>query len=178
MTIESIVLLFVILTSALVSDIKERRVSNQLIGIGFLFGVALNLFLYGFNGTVDSILGMLTGLVLLIVPFAMRVIGGGDVKLLMVIGAFLGPNMTINSFLYSAVIGGLISLVILLQSNKASVVLKRLGKNLLSIVLVRSIIPVDQIELQSTIPYVVPIYIGTTFSIALKMLYDYSFIIF
>ena len=63
-----------------------------------------------------SILGLLTGFLILFVPFVLGGIGAGDVKLLMALGAFLGAGAVIRIGLYGAVAGGLISTLILIRN--------------------------------------------------------------
>ena len=48
---------------------------------------------------------------LLIVPFALRALGGGDVKLLAAVGAWVGPWTTVLIFLVCCVVGLVIVLV-------------------------------------------------------------------
>jgi prepilin peptidase CpaA len=49
---------------------------------------------------------------LITVPlFAVRAVGGGDAKLLMAVGAFLGPQGFLLAGLFTAIVGGVMSLV-------------------------------------------------------------------
>jgi Flp pilus assembly protein, protease CpaA len=61
-----------------------------------------------------SLLGFLSGLVILIIPFALKGIGAGDVKLLALIGAIKGSTFAFNTAIYMFVIGGVIAFIIVL----------------------------------------------------------------
>ena len=77
---------------ACVTDLNTRRIPN-----GLTFGAALVGFLYqflsgGLDGLGHAALGWLVGAVIFILPFALGGLGGGDVKLLAALGAWLGPG--------------------------------------------------------------------------------------
>jgi len=55
-----------------------------------------------------GVVGLLIGFGVLIVPWLMHGMGAGDVKLMMAIGVWLGPALTLWSFLVGVLIGGLI----------------------------------------------------------------------
>ncbi|MBW2186737.1 MAG: prepilin peptidase [Deltaproteobacteria bacterium] len=46
----------------------------------------------GFSGFTTSVAGLVTGLLLLIIPYLMGGMGAGDVKALAALGALLGPS--------------------------------------------------------------------------------------
>ena len=97
---------------ACVTDLNTRRIPN-----GLTFGAALVGFLYQFlSGGVDGLghaaLGWLVGAAIFFLPFALGGLGGGDVKLLAALGAWLGPADAVWLALYTAVAGGLMALVV------------------------------------------------------------------
>ncbi len=53
----------------------------------------------------------LVGFLILILPFLLSGMGAGDVKGLAALGALIGPSAIFQTFLYMALIGGVISLV-------------------------------------------------------------------
>ncbi|MEL6346026.1 MAG: prepilin peptidase [Myxococcota bacterium] len=109
MTDPSAPILWLVLILAAVWDVALRRIPNALVIIGLLVGAALQTQAGGLAGLGSAILGALVGLVLLIVPFAMRVMGGGDVKLTMVCGAFLGWVGVIELTLLSSIAHGMMA---------------------------------------------------------------------
>jgi prepilin peptidase CpaA len=98
-------------------DISQRRIPNKLILIGLVSGITLQTQIGGLAGLGLSLLGAACGLGLLIVPFALRVLGGGDVKLTMVCGAFLGWLGAVEVTLIASVLNGILSLAIVMGSR-------------------------------------------------------------
>jgi prepilin peptidase CpaA len=90
-------------------DFRIRRIPNWLIAIGLICGVVLNAF-HGSPYLIQSVLGFLVGVVVLIVPFALGWIGAGDVKYLGVVGSLLGVSWLPRVFFYSALVAGIIAI--------------------------------------------------------------------
>jgi prepilin peptidase CpaA len=84
------VLLIVILI-CLVTDLRERRIYNKIVFPAVAAGIILNTAQFGLPGLRTSITGLLIGVMLFIVPFALGGLGAGDVKLLGAVGALKGP---------------------------------------------------------------------------------------
>lgn len=91
-------------------DLKTRRIPNIITLPSMVFALILNFYFSGVSGLGYSLVGLVFGILLLIIPFALKGIGAGDVKLLGVIGALNGPVFVFYTFLYSAIIGGIIGL--------------------------------------------------------------------
>lgn len=89
-------------------DLTFRRIPNWLIATGLVSGVILNAF-HGSSYLLQSLLGFVVGVAVLILPFAFGWIGAGDVKFFGVIGALLGVSWLPRVFFYSALIAGLIA---------------------------------------------------------------------
>jgi prepilin peptidase CpaA len=89
-------------------DYRFRRIPNWLIVIGLLSGLVINGYL-GTGPLMQSILGFVIGIAVLIVPFAFGWIGAGDVKYLGVVGALLGVGWLPRVFFYSALAAGAIA---------------------------------------------------------------------
>jgi len=75
-----------------------------------LFALVYNAYYGGWVGLGQSLLGLLVGLLILILPFAKGGIGAGDVKLLGVIGAFKGVQFVLYSAIGMGLAGGLMAL--------------------------------------------------------------------
>jgi prepilin peptidase CpaA len=63
----------------------------------------------GADYLVQSMLGLVVGIAVLVLPFALGWIGAGDVKFFGVVGAILGLNWLPRVFFYSALIAGIIA---------------------------------------------------------------------
>ena len=114
------------LSIAAYTDWKEHRIYNKLLAPSFIFALILNALSGGLMGLKVSLLGSILGFSLLLLPYFLGGMGAGDVKLLTVIGAFKGPDFVFTSFLYGAVIGGIISLALLIRRRALGITLKRL----------------------------------------------------
>lgn len=158
------VTLILVFTST-VFDIWTRRIPNYLTLTMLIVGLGTNFIYSGIHGLSDSFLGAVIGISLLFIPFVLGGIGAGDVKLLGAIGALNGLNFAFLTFLYSAISGGVIALIILLAKGRLSDVVR----NLISFLKARFLgvelsLPSSSIKF----PYGTAIMIGTVFAYLLR----------
>ncbi|AHF06870.1 A24 family peptidase [Desulfitobacterium metallireducens] len=113
------------LSIAAFTDWREHRIHNKLLGPAFLVAIFLQTFFNGWAGLKESTIGALVGFGILLIPYLFGGMGAGDVKLLAVIGAFGGAHFVITSFLYGAIIGGVISVALLVRHGALGATLKR-----------------------------------------------------
>lgn len=102
-----IMVVILLLTIAVFTDLKRNKIDNRLILIGY--GLAF-LFSYregGWSFCIDSLKYAVLIVVLLIGLFVLKGIGGGDIKLLSLIAAFF-PKIAISVMLTSFLAGGII----------------------------------------------------------------------
>lgn len=99
-----------IATMAAASDVRTRRVPNALTLGAALAGLVWSAATGRLAGAETSALGWLTGLLLFLPLFALGGMGGGDVKLLAAIGAWLGPLGALQTALAGAIAGGVLAL--------------------------------------------------------------------
>jgi prepilin peptidase CpaA len=99
-------------------DYKEKRVPNYLNVIIILSGLLVQLLFKGGWGVLSGVEGLALGFALLIVPWAMYMMGAGDVKLLAGMGAWLGPEMVLWTFMIGAIIGGVASLIMIASQHR------------------------------------------------------------
>jgi prepilin peptidase CpaA len=99
------------LATAVVTDVRTRRIPNWLTGsiAGAGFGLAFG---GGVVTPTQAALGLLTGLLLMMPGHVIGATGAGDVKLLAAVGTMLGPDLTFRAFLYSAVAGGVFAIAV------------------------------------------------------------------
>lgn len=91
-------------------DASSRRIPNWLSLPMLVAGIAQS-FLPGHLVTPGyAVLGMLAGFGLTFIPFALDAMGGGDVKLLSAIGAWVGPETVLLIFMVEAIVGMMIIL--------------------------------------------------------------------
>lgn len=117
----------VVLVSSLSAffDLKIRKIPNWVIAVGAFSGVVLNAY-QGLNGLIQSVSGLVVGILVLLLPFALGWIGAGDVKFFGVVGALLGVSWLPRVFFYSALVAGAIAVVYLVMGLSHTVRFKDL----------------------------------------------------
>lgn len=112
--ITSYIVVFAILITASIIDIKERRIPDNLIIAGLVIGLTLALYNTEHSLTDGLMAGVTAGLVLLLISYITKGgIGLGDVKLFGCAGVYLGLESTVSAMLIAAVLSGLFSFVLI-----------------------------------------------------------------
>jgi prepilin peptidase CpaA len=143
-------------------DVTTHRIPNWLALTGLAAALTLRALL-GPSEVLEGIKGLGIGLAVSLVLYALRAIGGGDVKLLAAVGAFLGPSEVVGALALMAIFGAVLALVNVLRRG----LLPLLIFNTIDLVKSwRSLGRAGQLRtLDSpgalTIPYGVPIALGT-----------------
>jgi prepilin peptidase CpaA len=89
-------------------DVRSRRIPNLLTVSGFVIAIVMR-FVAGPGAGIDGLTGAILAFVLCLPFFILGVLGGGDAKLLMATGAFMGPRDLLPAMLIIASIGGIIA---------------------------------------------------------------------
>ncbi|RWZ58245.1 prepilin peptidase [Halobacillus fulvus] len=155
-----ILLLSVLLIISVYTDIKERKIFNKVTLPTILIALVYSTITAGLSGAWFSLSGMLVGFGLLIIPFILGGMGAGDVKLMAAIGALMGASFAFYTFIWGAIIGGVVSLFLIIRRKRMGAFTKRL---VYSWVLLRSnagSLAIDNGEVTPTIPYGVAIALG------------------
>ena len=97
-----------ILVTAACSDVRTNRIPNLLTLGGLISGLLLRA-VGGFDELAHGLLGAGLALLIALPFFAVRALGGGDTKLLMTVGAYLGEGRLVGALLLIAVLGGVIA---------------------------------------------------------------------
>lgn len=105
------------LAVATVIDLRSQRIPNALTLPTALAALAYHLLLQGPHGLWFSLSGLGLGLGLMLVPFLLRVMGGGDVKLMAAVGAWVGPQVVLVAFLLTSLAGGAYALAVLARRS-------------------------------------------------------------
>lgn len=87
--------------AAIVTDLRSRKIPNWLTVTGLVMAVAFHVGTAGFEGLKFSLGGFAVGFGVLFVLFLIGGGGGGDVKLMGAIGAWMGATSTFAIFLLS-----------------------------------------------------------------------------
>ena len=110
MTAYATVALVALLVLACWFDVRERRIPNALTFAGLVVALLVRLAL-GWAPALEGAAGAGLAVLLAIVPFALGFLGGGDVKLLGAVGAFMGTDRLLGALLLVAVVGGILALL-------------------------------------------------------------------
>jgi prepilin peptidase CpaA len=94
------------------TDLRSRRIPNWLTFGAALAGVVTHTAIGGWAGLAQAAGGWCVGLLLFLPFFLLRGMGGGDVKLLAALGAWLGPGSTLWLAAWSAICGGAFAIVV------------------------------------------------------------------
>ncbi len=113
------VVLIVILCLAALSDLMLRVIPNWLIFIGLMIGLVMSASSAGFLGLGIMAVGISSGFLLFLPIYIVGLLGAGDVKLVALVGGFLGLHQLLIASLLIFLAGGVISLITL-QRNSGS----------------------------------------------------------
>lgn len=103
------IVLAVILLIAVITDISKQKIYNWLTFPGILAGIIICSLPHNL-GWKASLLGLAVSCIWGIL-FLIRATGAGDLKLMMVVGAFTGPAFMAWTLLYTAVAGGVLGII-------------------------------------------------------------------
>jgi prepilin peptidase CpaA len=99
-----------LLVIAVAVDIREHRIPNWLVAAGMIVATLFHAGAPQGMGTWFALSGLGVGIVTLFPLFALGLMGAGDVKLMGMIGAFLGVSGVLGALLASLAAGGVLAL--------------------------------------------------------------------
>jgi prepilin peptidase CpaA len=118
--------LIILLLIAAWHDSRHYRIPNALVFLGAVAGILLHILLpqeLGGLGILTALAGLGVGLAVLLPLYLLRAMGAGDIKLMAMIGAFVGPTSMLNVTLYILLAGGVLAIgVILLRGKLAKLI--------------------------------------------------------
>jgi len=166
---QSIAVLTVLFVAACsVTDLRTRRIPNVLSFGAIAAGVLLNCLLRGPLGAVSSLAGLLLTVGVLLGPFSLGGLGGGDVKMMGAVGALLGPAAALSGLAIGVMCGGLIAVAYLVRLGRLREILAATQRMFTGAVLTHSLTPLRIPAVQTvTLPYSVPLGLGTVASLLL-----------
>ena len=166
MKLETLAVLLLLLTAAGM-DWKTHRIPNWLTLSSLVSAVAAHAFLPEGEGVWRVLGGVAAGFALLVLPYALGLMGAGDVKLLMAAGAWTGAACTFHAFPWIALFGGVLGLFTLVLHEGITGSCVRLHLACITLRDNRFSAPTKQsaTHLSYDMPYGIPIALGffTTF---------------
>ena len=152
-----LIFLGLILIISFYTDLFKRKIYNWVSLGGAIVGLLYNIYYFGFSGFYMAALGWLVGIILFAIPYSLGGMGAGDAKILGTVGAFMGPGFVWNTFLVTALLGGLYASGILIYRrsffNTAKISFVGLGLLLFSGFKVNTLPDMDNGQVPDTIPY-------------------------
>lgn len=97
--------------SACVCDLRTRRIPQVLTLGGAAAGIGFHVATGGWTAGAIGVAGWAVAVLMFLLPFALGGLGGGDVKLLGALGAWLGPTQAIWLGIYTGVAGGILAVI-------------------------------------------------------------------
>ncbi|MBT6154791.1 MAG: prepilin peptidase [Planctomycetaceae bacterium] len=150
------ILLFLLVTVATITDVARHKIYNWNVYPGIILGFVAN----GFrtvavpnsgsvwDGLIFSLEGFLACGLIMLVCFVFFDMGGGDVKLVAMMGAFLGVQQGVEAMLWTFVLGSIVGAVILIWQIGVLRLISKSFQHTMLILRARSWVPLTNEERQ------------------------------
>lgn len=171
-----IILMLLLCAAAVTTDLRSRKIPNKITVPFALAGMIWQTYQFGWTGAKSSLLGFFVGFLIFLIPYALKGMGAGDVKLMAALGALSNWQFILYTALLTAVMGGLIVLISRIIQGGFVTLLKNVGSMLIYglLWLISKIYPSPKIsglmarfhvelsrEASNYIPYALAIALGT-----------------
>jgi len=115
-----IIFLSAVLIVASVNDLRFQKIPNLLTYPAMVVALVYHFVMNGLDGLLFSAGGLALGIAVFILPYLMGGMGAGDAKLMGTVGAILGARGVFIAFLFTAIIGGVYALIVVLTNKTGS----------------------------------------------------------
>lgn len=123
----TLVMLATVIAAAMF-DVRSRRIPNWISVTGAALGLALNAFLAdSFTGAWFALKGLLLGFGVYFALYMLRAMGAGDVKLMGAVGSLVGPSNWFAIFVITAIVGGIMALILVVIKGRLKHTLFNVG---------------------------------------------------
>jgi len=156
----TIFVVIVISAVAAVTDLARGRVYNWLTFPALFLGVLTSLMFAGMSGLGQSILGAAAGLFIFGGFFWFGAMGGGDVKLLMALGAWCGARYVEEVSVLSVLIGGVLAFFAMLFTGRLKSFVQRIYHFFLTIFVKELAVEAPKLDHSFKMPFAVPMSIA------------------
>lgn len=135
--------LVVLLVVATITDVQRQMIYNWNTYPGILLGFGLRWAEGGMPGLEDSVKGFAICGLLMLFCFVLFGLGGGDLKLIAMIGAFLGFERGVEALLWTLVLGGILGAAMVVWQIGFVTILVQVGQQLKRMWQAGGWVPVD-----------------------------------
>jgi prepilin peptidase CpaA len=146
-----------------VSDIRSARIPNRLTYSALLTALSLRFALLGLSGLKSGAVGMLVAGGLFCVLFVLGAMGGGDMKLMAAVGAWVGSTQVMTLILAAALAGGVLAIGRIIFTKRVGQTLRNIMR-LICYRLTSGLQPHPELNVQSLgsqrVPFGVAIAVG------------------
>lgn len=115
---------------AVASDLRFHRIPNLLTLPALFAALLASPWAGATSGLIESAAGAALGFALLVGPYALGGLGAGDVKALMVLGAWLGPEAILGAAAWAVIAGGAFGVIALALRGELGAFARRWGRTL------------------------------------------------
>lgn len=141
-----LVILFALLIVATITDVRSHRIYNWNTYSGLFLAFLLRMLEGGTTAAEDGVAGALGCGGVMLVCFLLFDLGGGDLKLLTMIGAFLGWQRGFEVLLWTFILGGIGGVAMLVWQEGAWNIVVRMGKHLGNVARYRGWVPLTDAD--------------------------------
>lgn len=158
------ILIMILVTLAVIDDLQNQKVKNELTFIFAIIGIVYNIGFYGLQSFYFSVLGLIAPLLILLPLYAVKMLGAGDIKLFCSIGAFVGSKLILLNIAYSFFAGAIIAFFIMLIRKNAFLRFKYFFNYIKSCLLCMEVMPYADFTAQkdgTKMHFTIPIALST-----------------
>jgi prepilin peptidase CpaA len=119
LTIASAILLACLSAAIFYTDIRYRRIPNNLVLVALIGGLAVNTFFGGTWGLILSLGGFALAFTLTLLFHILGTLGAGDVKLFGAVGSIVGVWLVLPTLMVVAVMGGALAVCKMIYTRTA-----------------------------------------------------------
>ena len=152
-----------------VTDIRSARIPNRLTYTALLAALPLRTALLGLSGLKSGTIGMLVAGGLFLLLYTLGAMGGGDMKLMAAVGAWVGGTQVMTLILAAALAGGVLAIGRVIFHNRVGQTLRNIMQ-LIYYRLTSGLQPHPELNVKSSgsqrVPYGVAIAVGALFCAA------------
>ena len=142
-SIGSLAILILLLLVASVTDVRRQMIYNWNTYPGIILGFVMRWLGGGQGGLEDATKGFLVCGFLMLICFMLFNLGGGDLKLIAMMGAFLGFERGVEALLWTLILGGVFGTAVMIWQIGFLTILIQVSRQLTRMGKARGWVPLD-----------------------------------